>query len=518
MASVETHTVPLTVVSRVARALAMLCGTATCALALVACKAQHHGPRLQVVSESYRAPRGAPLPETSPFLHGDRVELTGARGEVLAIQVLSRDEAAPAIKLAIEGTDVHGFALAPATVKRPSTGMYGGSLGAGTYLDEIVPAAEPKQEAYFEIAIANTASSGAHLGELAIGSRRIPVTLAVSSVELPPVDKTPWIWAYEDPREFAWSGFATESSVAAPSSDETRCIAMFRSFGIVLSPDLPPTAWNARKSLLEGFPYVPALLPDDVATLGAAVRAWIANTTGTSQIPFAIPVDEPRTPAARAKVRALAEATRATGSGHFMFAVTDEPRPEYGDAVDLFITLKPHLTDRVSRWTYNGAPPHAGSMVLDAPAPGPRTWGFIAWRWHIPVWYVWDALYWHDRHNRKGAPLPGRALSHEDAVTFDDGEDHGNRDGVLAVPGDAEQPCRPTLRLAAIRRAVQDRALLDVASRCAPEATAKLAASLVPRALGDAADHGSTAWPSEDQPWDAAHRKLLELAEPCVPK
>jgi len=209
-------------------------------------------------------------------------------------------------------------------------------------------------------------------------------------------------------------------------------------------------------------------------------------------------------------MRALADAVRAAGGGpgRFHLAVTDDPHPEYGDTIDLYISpLAAHLTgDRVARWTYNGAPPRAGAMVVDAEAPGMRTWGWIAWRWQIPIWYVWDALYWHDRHNRKALPLPLRALdAGRDAVSFDDGEDHGNLDGVLALPG-----CRPTLRLAALRRGYQDHALLELAAACDPVAAAQLAARLVPRALGDAG--GAAAWPADDAAWEAARRRLIELA------
>jgi hypothetical protein len=148
-------------------------------------------------------------------------------------------------------------------------------------------------------------------------------------------------------------------------------------------------------------------------------------------------------------------------------------------------------------------------MVLDAETPGMRTWGWIAWRWQIATWYIWDALYWHDRHNRRGAPLPGRVLDPtRDPVSFDDGGDHGNFDGVLALP--AAEGCRPTLRLAALRRGLQDKQLLELAARCAPEATARLAAKMVPRALGDAG--AARAWSSDDNDWEQARRELLELA------
>jgi hypothetical protein len=293
---------------------------------------------------------------------------------------------------------------------------------------------------------------------------------------------------------------------------------MFRSYGVLLSPDMPVEMFAERKPLLFDFPYVPAILPEDPAKVGDAVRAWIAATAGTGKVPFAIPIDEPRTPEARKKVRELADAVRAAGGGpgKFLFAVTDAPRPEYGDAIDLYISWDAaHLTgDRHRRWTYNGKPPRAGSMVLDARTPGMRTWGWIAHRWNIDVWYVWDALYWHDRHNRKGAPLPGRALDvYNNAASFrsSDGEDSGNFDGVLALPG-----CHPTLRLAALRRGFQDRLLLEVAAKCDAAATAKLVGEIVPRALADAPASGDPAWPTDEGAWELARRRAIEIAAPCA--
>jgi hypothetical protein len=197
-------------------------------------------------------------------------------------------------------------------------------------------------------------------------------------------------------------------------------------------------------------------------------------------------------------VRAIGDAVHAAGRG-LLLAVTDERRGEYGDAVDLFISLRARRGD----WTYNGAPPRAGAMVADAESPGLRTWGWIAWRWQVPIWYAWDALYWHDRHNKKAKLDAAR-----DAVSFDDGDDHGNLDGVLALPG-----CRPTLRLAALRRGLQDRALLELAAKCDRTAADTIAEQLVPRALGDAGD--SPSWPRDEAPWEAARRSLLELAAKC---
>ncbi len=480
------------------------------------------GPGLQILGESTRFRVGDALPQTSPWLVDGKLVLSGARGELLGIQVFHR--VSGTVTLTINGATVRGFTVQPATVKRPSTEMYGGSHGAGDYPDLLVPDAVPATNpAYFEIAIPRDAAPGQRTGELTIAGQSVSVALTIAPVTLPPLRED--VWAYFDQRELAWlagNRDQPDKPIARPASDpELQCIQLFHSHGVMLSPDMTLDAYPARKSLLAGFPYVPAILPADPAAAGEAARGWIAATAGTGQVPFAIPIDEPHTDDARKQVRAIADAVHAAGGGpgKFLVAVTDEPRPEYGDAIDLYIHWNAaHLTgDRGPRWTYNGKPPRAGSMVVDAETPGLRTWGWIAHRYSIPVWYVWDALYWHDRHNRKKSPLPGRQLDRRDAVSFDDGEDRGNLDGVLAYPDDTGG-CAPSLRLVALRRGLQDRALLELAAKCNPTATAQLAAQLVPRALGDAPASGAPAWPTDEAAWEAARRKLLELASCASPR
>jgi len=480
------------------------------------------GPDLAVLGESTRLRLEDPLPAASPWFDGARVTLVAARGETIGIQIVQRAPGPVSLVIAGPGLAIRGYAVDSFAVRRPSTGLYGGSRGRGTYADGMTEAAAPATSpAYFEIAIAADAAAGPRTGELVLGpregaaARAIPVALEIASAVLPAPPLR--VWAYGDPREFGWvrDPAAPERDRTSPWPDELACHARLRGYGVLLTPDLRLPWWPHRRELLAGFPYVPVVLPPEPAAAADAVRGWIEATRGTGRIPFAIPIDEPRGADAQRRVRALAAAVRAAGGGpgRFLFAVTADPEPALGDAIDLHIGLRAaHLTgDTAARWTYNGAPPRAGAMVLDAETPGPRTWGWIGWRWNIPVWYVWDALYWHDRHNRGPAPLPGRPLDPAaDPVSFDDGEDRGNLDGVLALP--APGGCRPTLRLAALRRGVQDRALLELAARCAPGATAALAAALVPTALGDAPQAGGPSWPTDEAAWERARRTLIALA------
>lgn len=447
------------------------------------------------------------MPRTSPWFDGNSVSIVVARGETFAFQVLHR-EAGP-VRLAGD-LPVRAYAVERAIAKRISThGLYGLGRGPGDYPDVLVATDAPvTNPAFFELPIPVAAKASYSL-TLDVAGRQIPVAVRVADVTIPHTARHSW--AYYDPRELVWANLG-QGTHESPSAEEKACIATFRGYAVTLTPDLPLSAWPARRELLGDFPYVPVKLDQEHAA--DDVRGWIAATQGSGHVPFAIPIDEPRKKEAVERVVKLAQTVRDAGGGpgKFLYAVTDSPRREYGDLIDLYITLTPKRTD-TGRWTYNGAPPRAGAFVLDATPPGPRTWGWLGWRWNIDVWYVWDALYWHDRHNRKGAPLPGRAFDIKvDATSFNDGEDHGNLDGVLALPGDAQTPCRPTLRLAAIRRGMQDRALLELAARCHPEETKSLVDELIPTALGDAPTRGLPAWPTDEAPWEDARRRLLELA------
>jgi hypothetical protein len=432
-----------------------------------------------VVGESTRIRTDDPLPALTPWFDGTEITLVAARGETLGLLVRHSDTAET--RLAIEGAiRVEAYDVRSIPVMHPSTSMYGGNRGAGRYADALQPARYPTTDpAYFEIHV--DAPAGTYHGSLAVGGRTFPIQLAVARVQLPPLPRT--VWAYEDPREI-------HDPVA-----ERACIDMFARHGVMLGPDIKLDDWPARKPLVAGMPFVPVIVPDDPAAVGPIVASWLEAFAGSDQIPFAIPVDEPHTPEARAKVKALTAAVHGAGGGpgKLLLAVTADPSPELG--ADLYISLHAHTGE----WTYNGAPPRAGSMVLDAETPSLRTWGWIAWRYRVPLWYAWDALYWHDRYHGK------RALDLDDPVSFDDGDDHGNLDGVLALPG-----CVPTLRLAALRRGLVDRQLLDLAAACKPADTAALAKSIVPSALGDAGDHAS--WSTDEATWELARRKLIELA------
>ena len=152
-------------------------------------------------------------------------------------------------------------------------------------------------------------------------------------------------------------------------------------------------------------------------------------------------------------------------------------------------------------------------MILDTDGVALRTWGWIAYRYGIELWYAWEGLYFSDRYNG-GAPT----AVFEQAITFDErrkgGEDFGNGDGVLAYPGPL-----PSLRLKALRRGLQDRLLLLELERCGGGKEARaIAEKLVPRALGEA--EVTPSWPLGRAVVGSRARALTRcdrLEVPCRP-
>jgi hypothetical protein len=444
---------------------------------------------------------GDPAPTPFHGYDGHRLAVRLARGESLALQIVTTPPAKMSLDLPI-GLAASLRPLDPVTVSAPSTAMYGGSRGPGRYRDRIgEPTDAPMTHAV--LAFEAPAQVGAPTANttLRIGAWTIPVEVTIVEAAIAPLATgAPRAWAYYDPRELAADG------ALAPDSPELwarerACAKTLRAYGVMATPELTLDDADRRAEAVAGSPFVPVLLPRDEAGVTATVQAWVARTRGSGQVPFAIPVDEPRTPAARAEALQFGRWVRAAGGGPgaFLLAVTTARAPGDDELIDLYISpLAVSQAAAVHRrttepWTYNGKPPRAGAMVVDAAPSSLRTWGWIAYRWRVPLWYIWDGLYWHDRHNqqlRRPAPLPGpplAAAADRSAVTFDDGEDRGNLDGVIAFPAGGERGCAPSLRLLQLARGFTDAAMLEaLAARGRREVADELAATMVPKALADA--------------------------------
>jgi hypothetical protein len=477
-------------------------------------------PELQVVGESVKTKDSESPPRQSAFFDGSVVELEAARGETLGVQVLLNRRARHRVRLELplEVAEVTAFAVTSLEVSEPSTAMYGKSLGRGRYPDVLSPAGttvETAQRAFFDVAVRRSALPGRFSGRLYVGDDSHPVELTVRRVSLE-IERAPLVWVFYLPKEIARAHGLEDDDGPNQLAIEARYHELFRRHGAFLAANMRPDRFAPRRRFLQGLRYWPVSVNlESDATIEADVRRWLSLFEGSDTVLFAIPIDEPRTLEQKQRARRIAETIGRAGGRppRLLRAVTDRPNAVYGDAIDLYFSPDAHPAPPGSRarfFTYNGRPPQAGSMILDTDGVALRTWGWIAYRYGLDLWYAWEGLYFTDRYNHGG---PTDVLT--DPLTFDErsqgGEDFGNGDGLLAYPGPL-----PSLRLKALRRGLQDRLLLRRLQECGAGVEAgRIARQMVPRALGEAV--GEVSWPTSEQPWEAARRRLLELAEQRCP-
>lgn len=485
--------------------------------------AEPSGPLIQITGDTVKVRRGQPPPARSALFDGTRVALRAARGETLGIEVLLYRTGPQAVSLALDapGVTVQPFRVGFLAVREPSSGLYGRSTGAGDYPDILTPATGPVTSAdqvFFDVAVSAGAAPGAVHGTLTAGDRRFPVTLRVEPVTID-VARAPLVWVWYSAPELWRAGGVAKDDVAGQIALERRYAALFRRHGALLASDFDLDALRARTGdMTPDVRYWPvAIAKHDAGKRADEVRAWIDFFKDRPQVPFAFTIDEP--PASRrAEVRSDGLGIHAAGGGpgRFLYAVTDQARPIYKGAVDVFVSPRSIPPPDgygggkgTHFWTYNGKSPSAGNMTIDKPGTALRTWGWIAERYQVELWYAWEGLYYTDRYNRATAPTD---VMHQ-PITYDErrkgGDEVGDGDGLLAYPGPLA-----SLRLKALRRGLEDRLLLRALARCGAGAAAQareIEKRMVPRALGQA--EGDQAWPDSEVPWEEARDQVLDALE-----
>lgn len=487
-------------------------------LALSACD-RRPTTGVEVFGESTRLSDAAHRVASAVY-DGRSVSLRGVRGETLGLTVRAAAGATVDLWMPAEGAVVEAFSVGSVSVSEPSTAMYGPSRGAGKYFDVLVPRSGPIQSdapAYFDLVIRNDAKPGRHFGRLSVGRQVLPVVLDVGCGRID-LERDPLVWAFYLPAEIARAHGIADDDGAAELAVEGRYHQLFRAHGVFLAADLGPERFGARRQFVKNTRYWPVGIDTSSdASIERDVVRWLRLFDGTGVTPFAIPIDEPRTPERRMFARHVGEVIARAGGGRprLLRGVTDRVRAEYGDSIDVYLSpvnlpvaasvLGP---TGLRFWTYNGRPPQAGSMVIDAESGALRSWGWIAERYDVELWYAWEALYFTDRYNGGGV----RSVS-SNPLSFDErwrgGEDYGNGDGVLAYPGPL-----PSLRLKVLRRGLQDRLLLRQLTACGrADAARRIAERTVPRALG--AGSGSSSWPANESEWERARHAVLDALEDC---
>jgi hypothetical protein len=468
------------------------------------------GAELAVVTETTKLRRDERLPATSAIFDGARVRLRGARGETLALQVLTRAHVAPS-QLTIAAsptTDVRidAFVLHWLDVAEPSTAMYGPSRGKGAYPDPLEPSANgaAKGDALYDVVIARDAAPGAHSGTLTVGARQFPVELVVEPLAIA-VEDEPFVWIWYRPADIAHAHHVDDRDDAVLPL-ERRYHALARAHGAYFADDLPRDRFDARREFMRGTRYWPVDLPYDAGddALKKSALAWADVFATLPQTAFSIVLDEPHTHEDRLEARRRGDLIGAHEK--LLRVTTAPPDPDFDGAID--VDCAP-AGRGLHRWTYNGAPPSAGSMIVDTDGAALRTWGWIAMRYGVELWHAWDGTYYEDRYNRGGATDVLR-----NPLTFDQrrndkirSPDWGNGDGVLVYPvGDAVWP---SLRLKAMRRGLEDRLILRALEACgAHDVVARETRALVPRALDEG--RGTAAWPVDEAAWEAARGRLYD--------
>jgi hypothetical protein len=459
-----------------------------------------------VVGETTKLRREDPLPARSAIFDGARVHLRGARGETVALQVLTPGHAAAA-RLTFESPSlrVEAFALRWLHVSEPSTAMYGPSRGEGTYPDPLQPSPDGavSGDALFDVSIARDARPGRLHGTLTVAGRALPVEVDVEPLTIAVAD-APFVWIWYRTADLARAHHVADNdAVLLPI--ERRYHTLARAHGAYFAEDLPIERFNARRELMRGTRYWPVDpgYDDGDAALRNGTQQWLNQFAALPQVAFTNVFDEPHTAEERKLTRHRGEVIGKHDK--LLRMTTAAPHADFGDAIDVFTapaSRGPH------RWTYNGAPPAAGSMIIDTDGVAMRTWGWIAQRYGIELWYAWEGAYFEDRYNKGG---PTDLLNNP--LTFDQRRKHqrfpdwGNGDGVLVYPA-ADGPW-PSLRLKALRRGLQDRLILRALVDCgARDAAERELRALVPRALDEGRD--AAAWPRDEAPWEVARGRLYD--------
>jgi len=229
-------------------------------------------------------------------------------------------------------------------------------------------------------------------------------------------------------------------------------------------------------------------------------------------------VDEPNDADAYDLVRYYGDLVDRSGTG-FPLMVTESPLPQdpsWGSlvgAVDIWCAggdawpgpMQDRQAAGEEAWTYNGGEPYAGSQIIDTSGLGPRSWSWIARRYGVECWLLWDVCYFKDIYNDCwDNDVWTDPLTYDQRRSGTTWPDWGNGDGTLFYPGTPRGIAGPveSMRLKSWRRGAQDFEYMWLLDRRGSSATVdELVGRVVPSAFGDA-EGGTTSWSKDVSTWE----------------
>jgi hypothetical protein len=256
--------------------------------------------------------------------------------------------------------------------------------------------------------------------------------------------------------------------------------------------------------------------PTDDAVARAVAMAAAVPASVRDVVLYAVDEDCASDLPARWRERLRAEGSEAARRIRVLITCGQDPR-----GVDADVVMMPAERFRPREaaearaqgkevWVYNGRLPQAGPMALDAP-PESLIWlGWIAARYDVRRWFLWNVNHWSDG-NRGGH---GPRDPYADPETFHNADgDAVLYDGLLLLP---PRPPRnevlATARLRRLRRGIQDGSLLAVAASIDPGAARDALELVIPRALGDVDDDEVTPF-GDGRAIARARSQLLDVIE-----
>jgi hypothetical protein len=175
-------------------------------------------------------------------------------------------------------------------------------------------------------------------------------------------------------------------------------------------------------------------------------------------------------------------------------------------------------------WIYNGGRPHAGAIVIDAPATEARATIWACFKHDIKVYFYWHGVHWRHNTQKQGERIQNVWAN---PVTFDNrgqpnkpapGQSFANGDGVLIYPG--QEKFHPeedrgiagpvsTIQLANFRRGLQDHQYLLLARGLGLRALVdEVLQATVPRVFSDA--QATVGFAEDGDTYEAARYKLAQ--------